>query len=143
MSNKTRKYIWPVSLAMSLVLVGVLAAFVVIATSRSQTAQAHGPCDFQTQTGADFARCVATDGDVAGHTHEDDTTTGDMMGAAGDVTVESSSTSGSATVELKLTVKLKDDVPVGGAFVLYLEDDYAMPESISAGDVYFVSIPPE
>ena len=58
-----------------------------------------------------------------------------------DVTVESSSTSGSATVELKLTVKLTDDVPVGGAFVLYLEDDFQEPESISASDVYFVSMP--
>ena len=59
----------------------------------------------------------------------------------GDVTVESSGTSASATVELKLTVKLKEDVPVGGAFVLYLEDDFKQPESISASDVYFVSMP--
>ena len=28
--------------------------------------------------------------------------------------------------------------PVGGAFVLYLEDDYQEPDSISASDVYFV-----
>ena len=64
---------------------------------------------------------------------------------AGDVTVNSSSTSGSATVELKLSVKLKDDVPVGGALVLYLEDDFQIdePDSISASDVYFVSMPPK
>ena len=55
--------------------------------------------------------------------------------------VTSSSTSGSATVELKLTINLSQDVPVGGAFVLYLEDDYQEPDSISAGDVYFVSMP--
>ena len=72
MSNKTRKYIWPVSLAMSLALVGVLAAFVVLAGPGSQSAEAHGPCDFQTMTGEEFARCVATGGDVVGHTHEDD-----------------------------------------------------------------------
>ena len=53
--------------------------------------------------------------------------------------VTSSSTSGSATVELKLKVKLTQAVPVGGAFVLYLEDDYQEPDSISASDVYFVS----
>ena len=45
-------------------------------------------------------------------------------------------------MELKLTATLAIDVPVGGAFVLYLEDDYAMPDSISASDVYFVSRPP-
>ena len=69
MSKKTRKYIWPVSLAMSLALVGVLAAFVVLATAGPQTAEAHGPCDFQTMSGADFARCVATGGDQP-HDHE-------------------------------------------------------------------------
>ena len=60
----------------------------------------------------------------------------------GDVTIKSSSTSGSATVELKLSVKLTEDVPVGGAIVLYLEDDFQEPDSISASDVYFVSTPP-
>ena len=61
---------------------------------------------------------------------------------AGDVTVNSSSTSGSATVELKLTMKVPaGGVPVGGAFVLYLEDDFQEPDSISASDVYFVSTP--
>lgn len=64
-------------------------------------------------------------------------------GMLSDVTVESSSTSGSGTVELKLTVELTEDVPVGGAFVLYLEDDFQEPDSISASDVYFVSMPPE
>ena len=44
MTNQTRKYIWPVSLAMSLALVGVLVAFVAMAGP--QTAQAHGPCNF-------------------------------------------------------------------------------------------------
>ena len=44
-------------------------------------------------------------------------------------------------MELKLTATLATDVPVGGAFVLYLEDDYAMPDSISASDVYFVVTP--
>ena len=59
----------------------------------------------------------------------------------GDVIVESSSTSASATVELKLTIKLTENVPVGGALVLYLEDDFQEPDSISASDVYFVSMP--
>ena len=44
MRNKARKHIWPVSLAMSLALVGVLAV-VALALAGSNTAQAHGPCD--------------------------------------------------------------------------------------------------
>ena len=58
-----------------------------------------------------------------------------------DKAVGSSSTSGSGTVELKLKVKLTQAVPVGGAFVLYLEDDFQEPDSILASDVYFVSTP--
>ncbi|MCY4560637.1 MAG: Ig-like domain-containing protein [Chloroflexi bacterium] len=54
--------------------------------------------------------------------------------------VASSSTSGSATVELKLTIpSLPIDVPVGGAIVLILEDDYQQPASISASSAYFVA----
>ena len=33
MSNKTRKHIWPVSLVMSIAIIGVLAAFVVLANN--------------------------------------------------------------------------------------------------------------
>ena len=44
MSNKTRKYIWPVSLAMSLALIGALAAVVAFGTVGPQPAVAHGPC---------------------------------------------------------------------------------------------------
>ena len=139
MSKNKRKHIWPVSLAMSLALVGALAAFVVLSTTGPNTAQAHGPCDLTTMPLPDFTECVANGGDVAGHTHDGNGT--DDMTMPGDVTVNSSSSSGSATVELKLTIKLTEDVPVGGAFVLYLEDDYQEPDSISASDVYFVVTP--
>ena len=68
MRNKARKHIWPVSLVMSLALVGVLAV-VALALAGSNTAQAHGPCDLNTMTVAEFAECVATGGDEA-HTHD-------------------------------------------------------------------------
>ena len=152
MSNKTRKYIWPVSLAMSLALIGALAAVVAFGSVGPQPAVAHGPCsdllsdDPRASELEAFADCVDAGGDETHAPHGNGNGNGNgngMMVAAGDVTVESSSTSGSAVVELKLKVKLTRDVPVGGAFVLYLEDDYAMPESISAGDVYFVSMEPK
>ena len=69
MTNQTRKYIWPVSLAMSLALVGVLVAFVAMAGP--QTAQAHGPCNFDDGLEA-FVDCVATGGDDE-HTHDGST----------------------------------------------------------------------
>ena len=67
MTNQTRKYIWPVSLAMSLALVGVLVAFVAMAGP--QTAQAHGPCNFDDGIEA-FVDCVATGGDEEHPPHE-------------------------------------------------------------------------
>ena len=62
-------------------------------------------------------------------------------GVASDVTVKSSSRTGSSTIELQVTATLTGEVPVGSGFVLYLEDDYQVPDSISASDVYFVSTP--
>ena len=157
MSNKTRKHIWPVSLVMSIAIIGALAAFLVLASNPGPT-DAHGPTDHNGRWPA-CADMMAGQRAIHDNIHinvgpvhgtsdpcptgTDDTTDDTTDDMTGDVTVESSSTSGSATVELKLAIKLTDDVPVGGAFVLYLEDDYAMPESISAGDVYFVSTPPE
>ena len=69
MTNQTRKYILPVSLAMSLALVGVLVAFVVMAGP--QTAQAHGPCNANDSLDA-FVDCVTSGGDDE-HTHDGST----------------------------------------------------------------------
>ena len=70
MSKSTRKYLWPASLVMSLALVGVVAAFVAIGMAGSQSAEAHGPCDFANMSGAEFGRCVAEGGDDP-HDHMD------------------------------------------------------------------------
>ena len=42
MSNKTRKHIWPVSLVMSIAIIGALAAFIVLAANPGSSS-AHGP----------------------------------------------------------------------------------------------------
>ena len=78
--------------------------------------------------------------------------TADMAAMAATDCVSSSSTSASATVELKLVIESLDPpgdvaageddlLAVGGSIVLYLEDDFAEPDEISASDVYFVSNP--
>ena len=143
MSNKTRKYIWPVSLAMSLALIGALAAVVAFGSVGPQPAVAHGPCsdllsdDPRASELEAFADCVDAGGDET-HDHNGNGN-GNGNGTPSPAEVKSSSTSGSATVELKLTIdKLPMDVAVGGSIVLYLEDDFAQPEEISASDVYFV-----
>lgn len=48
MSNKTRKHIWPASAVMAMAIIGVLAAFIVLAANPGET-QAHGAGDHPNQ----------------------------------------------------------------------------------------------
>ena len=57
-----------------------------------------------------------------------------------DACVFSSTTSASASPELRLLIESLDDgMSVGSSIVLYLEDDYQEPDSISASSVYIVA----
>ena len=136
MNKGNRKHVRLLALTMSLAVVGMLAAFIALAVQPGPVA-AQGLCDGPLAPLLPQCEDGTTTPDPDPGTPP--ATTPPTM--AGDVMIKSSSTSGSATVELKLTVKLKQAVPVGGAFVLYLEDDYQEPESISASDVYFVVTP--
>ena len=132
MRNKARKHIWPVSLAMSLALVGVLAV-VALALAGSNTAQAHGPCDLSTMPVPEFVECVATGGDET-HPHETDpvpvtTPAGAML--------ESSSDTSSAGVKLTLTIELDQNLTGSSWVEIYLEDDYQEPGSIAKENVIF------
>ena len=139
MKKGNRKHVRLLAVAMSLAVVGMLAAFIALAAQPAPAA-AQGLCD------GPLAPLLPQCGDNGTPPPPDPTdpgtpTTPTTPGTGSDVMINSSSTSGSATVELKLTVKLTEDVPVGGAVVLYLEDDFQEPDSISASDVYFVVSP--
>ena len=135
MSNRTKKYLWPASFVMSLALVGVLAAFLAIAMTGSNSAEAHGPCDFGTMTGADFAACVASGGDDP-HTHDDPTPTAAPMPAIGG-TLESSSDSPSAGVKLTLTMADPGALMPGSSVELHLEDEFQVGD-LDKSKVYFI-----
>ena len=180
MSNKTRKRIWPASLVLAVAMIGVLAAFVVLAAAPQGTSADGGaPHSCAGMTAAEIAihnalddqlnggngQCLAagatptmttpttpTMPPVTGDGSPCDDFDTDTMAATSCVT--SSSTSASATVELKLVIESldppgdvapgdDDTLAVGGSIVLYLEDDFAEPDDISASDVYFVSNPVE
>ena len=163
MSNKTRKHIWPVSLVMSIAIIGALAAFLVLAGNPGEI-QAHGAGDHPNQNWPACADMTTAQQAIHDNIHAQlgahgtmDPCSDDMSPGTGgngnggngvedtspcvgaDACTTSSSTSGSATVEVKLTIEeLNMPVAVGGSIVLYLEDDFAEPDSISASDVYFV-----
>ena len=139
MSNKTRKRFLPVALVMAVAAISVVAlALALTATPRELQAHGSSAGDCSTEIGRQIHDALSPNDPCPTPTPEPTVPPIDPTPMAGDVKITSSSTSGSATVELQLTINLSKDVPVGGAFVLYLEDDYQEPDSISASDVYFV-----
>ncbi|MCY4417542.1 MAG: hypothetical protein OXE87_14720 [Chloroflexi bacterium] len=136
MTSKTRKHIWPVVL-MSLAVFGLLAAAVAWYALPTQTAQAHG-CDEGTAQAQ--ATCI-TEHVMDGLDHTDDTHSHGPPPVTepmpGDMIV-SSSTTGGAGVKLTLTIESPGDLEAGSSVVLYLEDDFQVPDDIDPRDVYFV-----
>ena len=155
MTNKTRKHLWPVSLVMSIGIIGALAAFLVLASNPGDT-QAHGASDHPSQG---WPACAdMTDAQRAIHNgiHENIGSHGTMdpcptpgtgtpgtdMPATGDM-ITSDSTSGGAAPEFQVVIdSLPTNLAVGSSIVLYLEDDYQEPATIPASSVYFVASPP-
>ena len=155
MTNKTRKHLWPVSLVMSIAIIGALAAFLVLASNPGDT-QAHGAGDHPSQA---WPACAdMTDAQRAIHNgiHENIGSHGTMepcptpgtgtpgtdMPATGDM-ITSDSTSGGSAPEFQVVIdSLPTNLAVGSSIVLYLEDDYQEPATIPASSVYFVASPP-
>ncbi len=142
MSNKTRKRLWPASLVMAVAIIGVVAAFLMVASSPTNT-QAHDG-----ETGA--AHCEGLneflqdlhDASAGDHTCDnppqatmEPTATRDP--SAMDM-IDNSSTSASAGVKLVLTIgSFPMDAKAGSSVELYLEDDFQVPDSIDRDTVYF------
>ena len=163
MSHKTRKRIWPMSLVMSMAIIGALAAFLVL-TSNPGVTGAHGgdqdphcstiPAE---QIAHDVAAEIAgtTNADGSAHTCDNPGTPGTgTPGTPGTGTpgtgtpgtgdmITSDSTSGGGAPEFQVEIEsLPRKLAVGSSIVLYLEDDYQEPATIPASSVYFVATPP-
>ena len=143
MTSKTRKRLWPVSLLMAIAIIGVVAAFLMVASSPTST-QAHDGASGSTHCDdLGFIGKIAHDEDP---NNDHDCATGPAVppptipsgnGQDGDM-IESSSTTGGAGVELILTIDSLPMTAVDGTSVeLYLEDDFQVPDSIDRGNVYF------
>ena len=152
MSNKTRKHIWSGALVLSLAIVGVLAAFVVLGGTPAAT-EAHtgGPagdhCTGANAPGSPAGHDIFTPddhpkcSDDATPTPEPTPTPTAPPGPA--ATIKSSSTSANSTVQLTLTIdSLPENLEGGSSIVLYLEDQFKVPDSIAPGAVYFTASNP-
>ena len=156
MSIKTRKHIWPVSLVMSIAIVGALAAFLVLGANPGPTQAQEDKCATASGDALELLRelglCPADTSDTA---QEDKcaTATGDALellrelglcpagngsgiGGTGDMIVSTSDT-GSAAVKLTLTIDLEQSLTGSSWVEIYLEDDYQEPGSIAKENVIF------
>ena len=143
MKKGNRKHVRLLAMAMSLAVVGMLAAFIALA-AQPAPASAQDLCDGplapilpQCDDGSTPPPPPPT-GPGTTPTPDPGTTpdAGDMI--TSDIT--SDSTSGGSSPELKLVIdSLPMNLAVGGSIVLYLEDDYQEPETIPASSVYFVA----
>ena len=155
MSNKTRKHLWPVSLVMSIGIIGALAAFLVLSANPGAT-NAHGPDDHPDQgwpacadmTDAQRGIHNGIHGNVGVHGTMDpcpDPSIDDekeMDDSIARVTADGKmgGRTASGASEIQLTIdELPMDMSVGSSIVLYLEDDFAEPDSIPASSVYLVA----
>ena len=151
MTSKTRKRIWSVPLVVSIGIIGVLAAFVVLAANPVAT-QAHDPGDGETH--ADLCDTLDANGkadhDAAARDIQGAPLCGEDPGNGGNggngddppagTMLKSSSDSAGASVKLTLTiVGLPKDLNSGSWVEIYLEDDYQEPDSISRQDVVFIA----
>ena len=143
MNKGNRKHILPLALVMSLAVVGMMAAFIALAVQPGTVAAQTDPlCDGplapllpQCQTGT-----PTPDPDPGTTETPPQIDPTDPMAAAGD-NVDSSSTTASASPELKLTIANVGTagLPVGSSVVLYLEDQFQAPDSIPMTSAYFVA----
>ena len=128
MKQGNRKHIRLLAMAMSLAVVGMLAAFMALA-AQPAPASAQDPCD-----GPLAPILPQCQGSTPTPTPGPDTTPD-----AGDM-ITSDSTSGGAAPEFQVVIgSLPMNLAVGGSIVLYLEDDYQEPATIPASSVYFVA----
>ena len=138
MNKGNRKHVRLLALTMSLAVVGMLAAFIALAAQPGPVA-AQGLCD-----GPLAPLLPQCGGGTTTPTPEPDpgTTpapTTPMTAATGDM-IESDSTSASGSPQIELTIaELGMDLAVGSSIVLYLEDDFAEPDSIPMSSVYLVA----
>ncbi len=125
MNGKTRKHSWPVSLAVMFAVVGMVAALVAL-TALPGVTSAQSPPPPPPPPGSSGTPPTGS-------------TPPAPPPAPGVSTIGSSSTSASAGVKLTLDIaQLPMNLVDGSSIVLYLEDDYQVPDSIDRGDVYFI-----
>ena len=141
MKKGNRKHVRLLAMAMSLAVVGMLAAFIALA-AQPAPASAQDVCDGP--LAPILPQCDDGSTPPPPPTGPGTTPTPDpgTTPDAGDMITSDSSSGGSAPEFQVVIDSLPTNLAVGSSIVLYLEDDYQEPETIPASSVYFVASPP-
>ncbi len=153
MTTKTRKRLWPVSLVMALAIIGVVAAFLMLASSPTNT-QAHDGASGSTHCD-DIP--VGLLRDIHDATYDHDCAEGPTASPTPTATTPASNgammadamvtldgktggrtSSGASNIQLTIN-ELPMAMSVGSSIVVYLEDDFQEPDSIPMTSVYLVA----
>ena len=150
MSNKTRKRIWPGALVLSIAIVGVLAAFLVLANNPGYI-MAHGDSEITgscdeldgiTRELHDLQHTLASTDPCPADTAPMPSVTVTGTPAPGEPQMVDGTTAGDPPVKVKSTTASGSDditiniaelgmpMPPGSSVVLYLRDEFALPDSI-------------
>ena len=139
MKKGNRKHVRLLAMAMSLAVVGMLAAFIALA-AQPEPAAAQGLCDGPLAPLLPQCEDSTTTPGTTPTPPTDGTTPTPTPDLPAGTMLESSSTSGGASVKLTLTiVDLPNNLNSGSWVEIYLEDDYQEPDSISRQDVVFIA----
>ena len=136
MKKGNRKHVRLLAMAMSLAVVGMLAAFIALAAQPEPAAAQQDLCDGPLAPLLPQCEDSTTTPGTTPTPPTDVTPTPGTDLPAGTMLVSSSST-GSAGVKLTLIVPLTENLNSGSWVELYLEDDYQEPGDISTADVIF------
>ena len=139
MKKGNRKHVRLLAMAMSLAVVGMLAAFIALAAQPAPAAAQQDPCDGPLATL--LPQCDDGSTPPPPPTGPGTTPTPDpgTTPDAGDMITSDSSSGGSAPEFQVVIDSLPTNLAVGSSIVLYLEDDYQEPATIPASSVYFVA----
>ena len=136
MKKGNRKHIRLLAMAMSLAVVGMLAAFIALAAQPEPAAAQQDLCDGP--LAPLLPQCQDGTTPMPGTpTPPTDVTPTPGTDLPADAMLDSSSSTGSAGVKLTLTIELAENLTGSSWVEIYLEDDYQEPGSIDKDDVVF------
>ena len=140
MTSKTRKRLAPVALLMAVAVIGAVAVAIALVGGSPQSVQAHGdsggPNDCDTAIGRQLHDALFPN-DPCPTPTPGPTEPPTTPEPAGDVTADGWSSSSNGSDHVTIIVRNAGTLDIDDSFVLVLEDDFSVPDSIPSGAIYF------